>query len=253
MVIYLTISALLSSCSKVAPTDVKPTSKVNVVTSTEISTEKPLITPLPTPSPRPTRSDMQLKTFFDLLQDDKCLLPCYLGIVPGKTTMDDASTILQNTGASIYAVMEYPYQNSSIQGYSYSLDIEAKISQSIKLFVYDGIVFRMEVYVGSPFDQLFYKYWSKFSIPAILKSHGQPDAVYTAYNPHWEKQILGNNVAVLYHDPGIYIGNQGLPREDNLVCPGIRDGITQDIFRGLKQRNLLSVLSELRTIMLIRQ
>jgi len=184
----------------------------------------PTNTLLPPTQSIPTPSDLHLEKLFKSLQDETCQLPCYLGIVPGQTTFDDADHKLKDLGATNYGMSEFANQSEPMYRYSYSLNVYVSsehVSQSIHLYVYNGNVVRMEVNLSSPLDQIFYKHWCKYSVITLLEQYGIPDAVHVEY-----EQRGGNDAWVLYNDPGILMGNLGIGREDNLVCPGFRENIT---------------------------
>jgi len=102
---------------------------------------------------------------------------------------------------------------------------KGSVSQHIKLYVFRNNIFRLDVEISSGFDPIFYEYWSKYSIPSVLEQIGNPDMVNVSHDIR-----LGNDVELVYNEAGVYLGNWGIFRDDKLVCPGIRDGITNGLF-----------------------
>ncbi len=165
----------------------------------------------------PTLTDEQARQVFLSLEDESCRLPCYLGIVPGQTLLEDATQKLSLMGATLLGTNKYVYQGGELYEYSYYLDIgtPAKgVAQHIRFFVFDEKIFRMGVEIlGASSKQLMIEHWMRYSIPSLLEEYGIPDAV---------DSEVETNVWVLYNDAGFYIGNMGVTREANIVCPGFR-------------------------------
>jgi hypothetical protein len=214
------------------------------VTSTQTAT--PTNTHLPTIGLKPTLSVRQVEQVLDLLQDETCQLPCYLGIIPGQTKFNDANQKLKSMGATIYGELELPYEDEIMNAYYFTLDVDItseSVGHNVKLYVYEEIVFRMEVDISGPLSKLFYEYWSRYSITTIMENNGLPDAVYIS-----SKQRAGNNVWFLFQESGFFMGNKGIDREDNLACPGFRRDITRSIYMLLfdpSYHEALSASSEL--------
>lgn len=235
-------------------------------TSKPIATETPAIsstsspstlTLISSPTPQPTQTrvlhatstnslpaltDEQVHQVFLSLEDESCRLPCYLGIVPGKTLLEDATQKLNLMGATLLGTNKYAYQGGDLYEYSYYLDIGTPpkgVEQHIRFFAFEDKVFRMSVEIlGASSRQLILEHWIRYSIPSLLEEFGIPDAV---------DSDVETDVWVLYNDAGFYIGNTGVVREANLVCPGLRiDGAANAylLLFDPKAKELLSASSE---------
>ena len=189
----------------------------------------------------PILTDSQAELVFSSLEDESCQLPCYLGITPGKTPLGSATQKLDEMGAAFLGKSEHVYEDGKIYSYSYSLDIQTpagNVGQHINLFVFKGEIFRMGVRIaGGSSNPLVFEHWHRYSIPSVLQTFGVPDTVDS------EGQ---NNVWVLYNKIGFYIGNSGIDREADIVCPGFQEDGTSNAYLLLfdpKAKDLLTASS----------
>src|SRR5262245_55202366 len=118
------VNALLVLASCGAPSTTVPSESGATLTptfmpsssSTPTSDRNPNTLPT-TPTFEPTLPATEEQRMKELLQAGDCKLPCYLGIRPGKTTLQDARAILEALGASYLGEykrriddgIEYPY------------------------------------------------------------------------------------------------------------------------------------------------
>lgn len=115
------------------------------VTSTLFSTSTKVPTPTVKPSPIPTsiptlnqaKSDDYLQKL--LATNGGCTLPCFLGITPGKTMWDEASSFFSYLGKKI--PFAYPYPKYGLQAYGYSLSTKGQLVKiGITIYVHDNEV-----------------------------------------------------------------------------------------------------------------
>jgi hypothetical protein len=91
----------------------------------------------PNPTPHPTLATDNALLLFNVMQDGNCKLPCFLGIFPGETTIQDATDILLELGGSDLG--GFQRETDEAFDYPYSFDIgdmfsgEKTISYSISL------------------------------------------------------------------------------------------------------------------------
>ena len=148
----------------------------------------PLITPSPTlRTVFPTMNPTQEHWMGDVIPDKKCKLPCYFGITPGITSMDEANSILKS-------VSNFPSMQADGNQYWFPLffghpDVsknrEIEIYQSLYLTVRGGKVQKMYTSVeafqsSQEVKGKFNKIWSRYSLREIIKQFGVPDEIYFA-------------------------------------------------------------------------
>jgi hypothetical protein len=177
------------------------------------------------------------RKMFELLQSKECKLPCYLGIIPGKTSAKEAVAILENLGA---------YFSGSLENrHSYSLNIgdptiptsppnrSALVSDSISLTVAGDIV--QIVHVGILVEkttaslELYREYWSRYSTSNMFAELGKPNHLYVAID--YDKKH-NSELTVDYEELGILVRIRGTRQENNL-CTIDEDQeilVTMDLF-----------------------
>jgi hypothetical protein len=245
IILCLFLTLLGTSCAERTQTVEQPTptsTNVFAISSTSTSTPTPSTVLYPTAtSALQILTDSQTELVFLTLEDESCQLPCYLGITPGKTPLGSATQKLDAMGATFIGKSEHVYEDGKIYNYAYSLHIQkpaGNIGQHIDLYVSNGEIFRMSVEIlGGSSNPLVFEHWHRYSIPSVLQKFGVPDAVDS------EGQ---NSVWVLYNEIGFYIGNSGVDREANIVCPGFQEDGTSNAYLVLfdpQAKDLLTVSS----------
>jgi len=148
-------------------------------------------------SPVPAAKPDQEHRMFELLQSKDCVLPCYLNIKPGKTSLNEARIILKDigTGPEGYFVRkdgfaEYSYRiivGDPLYMFetSKSTDDLTYISQYIELTIIGDIVegIRISVTAHEKTITKFRQYWSMYSTREIFLQLGAPDHLYTDKGP----------------------------------------------------------------------
>jgi hypothetical protein len=172
MLIVLVITFLSTSCS---------ISKSETITEPTITT------------------DESKKIVRDLLENNAgCQLPCWWGIMPGKTTWSEARQILENVSrhigvagqesdeifsVSVQALLPYPYTFATYMEHLYS--------------VKNGIVDYIRIY---NFDLA-----PNYFLPNLLESYGQPNEVWIRTLPKEERGIQHFIIDVFYGELGILV------------------------------------------------
>jgi hypothetical protein len=134
-------------------------------TATLLPTLEPTatLTPLPVLSQQASESEMQ-----KLLQNDVgCKMPCFLGVIPEKTTVGELKNILNRFGVTLH-----DYEG---KGLAYAIEqfANSNVPPEAVFHISDGLVKSMRVYPNeaNQFE------WSIYSPSAILKRFGAPSKV----------------------------------------------------------------------------
>lgn len=200
----------------------------NVVqTSIEVSkTPTPTNTLTATPTlentyrtPIPTLSSSAEEQLVEIINSSDCILPCYMGITPGKTKLEDAKILLESLGAKFWA------QGTQDNGkwYDYLLLVDDpsismvngmvedhRISNNIVLIVIDDVVQQINVWIlGQGFSSKFQDYWSRYLPKGVFLQIGVPDEIYIG---------KGGSLALVYEQLGI-INIYETFWKDGQLCP----------------------------------
>jgi hypothetical protein len=169
-----------------------------------------------------TQADSQIRSF--LKQEASCSTVCFWGIVPGQTSIDEATNIYRHLHRQLSLTLSEnnrDYYSNSVDlddglGITVILPVENKIIQSIRANI-DLINFKGEWYPRE---------WLAYSPETIIKKYGAPSKVeffvfFPAEpgfpeNTAWYEMVLyfdADNLIVQY--------NNGLTKDGNLihVCP----------------------------------
>ena len=181
-------------------------------------------------TPAPTLDMESLNRLIELLHSDSCKLPCYLGITPGRTTWDEANSILTSLGA----YFSYNTDTDGLVIHNTELNIgdesmigvtpdrntgvtDLKIIQSIHLLVRNGIVEKLWTSISTrKFIEKYDEYWSEYSLYMMLYQYGIPDQiVMTTPAPG----ATGTSFTLIYERKGIVtmIWDEIV---NNQFCPG---------------------------------
>jgi hypothetical protein len=191
------------------------------------STLKPTSTWPPRPTPHPTLRPEKALQLLAALQDETCKLPCYLGIIPGQTTLQDAKAILVELGGS--GLGEYRRDTDGLLSYTYTLDVgeqspgEKIISNLVTLVPKDDVVQVVIMGAGSmPSDsspisiETYRTYWQRYSARQIFLQLGEPEKL--SVNRVERLYDRGADLIFLYSKQNIAIDLYGTGQENNL-CP----------------------------------
>lgn len=121
------------------------------------------LTPLPVLSQQASESEIR-----DLLQNDvDCKPPCFLGVIPEKTTVDELKLIFNHFGLPLY-----DYEG---KGHAYALEKfpNSEIPPETGFHLSNDLVKSMRVYLdrSNQFE------WSMYSPSAMLKRYGAPSKI----------------------------------------------------------------------------
>jgi hypothetical protein len=166
---------LISSCSQKQPlstsTVTPQPAAIRTLTPTPIATITPFIQPamtfMPTLTGLPTlQAGLEAKTINELLSTNNgCALPCFWGIVPGKTTWGDAVNFLQT-----FSSVEYGHDTNSGRSKEYFFDVNGpnQVGMRIKMNADNDLISFIEV---SDFDS------QAYHLAEFLENNGKPDEI----------------------------------------------------------------------------
>lgn len=168
------------------------------------------------PFPVPTLTNLQQQLLRLKLNDENCVFPCYLGIIPGETTIDEALLILQTMGASLDYLSPNTY-DYGLNQYSIELDIirkDIELRQSIYLLCDGEAIIRMHVLIEARLFPDFPDYWSRYFLKNILSQISAPEYILlstVSYQPTYSIHIFDDSHGIEY---AIF-----RMKDDDLVCP----------------------------------
>jgi hypothetical protein len=220
-----------------------PLNMVPAATSTQFPIVKATLTPTqfvtPTfpPSPPTLAFEIQDQLYDALQTNGGCELPCFLGVQPGKTSIQGAFDIFE------------PYKRGSIlpftfwgmppiDGYSIFVDTskDTTLDFSLDLMASSGIVQGVIVGFHAPVrydvdknrrEDLTDRHLERYGILDLFRHHGIPDEIYIT-PPHTQDTIAAYGIDVIYNHSqimGMYSGIAKLDKNGIYeLCPSIGDG-----------------------------
>lgn len=201
----------ISGCESLQQTEtVAPAAMDMTVSPTLIvETQQPIITQLPTSISTITLSQPTLSTteaeikLLELLNNTDCRLPCFLGIIPGKTSQVQALSILQQFDEispgteiklkrddmilSLDVISEGGYNNNS----------EIVKWTDAKMLVYRELDGSIEKNYQSPF---YAEYFRNYTLASLLSIYGPPDQAYVFLDTGIADMGLGIDLYLLHLD-----------------------------------------------------
>ena len=140
------------------------------------------------PTPEPTEyseaiEELKVKEY--LLTNNGCSLPCFWGIVPGNTSLEEALVFFQPFGIAQY----HGRSGQNIQNqYDVALDVMSQlVLSSASLFEENSKIAGIEVSgEGRPDEiSIFWEIWAKYLPQEIIAQYGFPDRIWfdTYHNP----------------------------------------------------------------------
>lgn len=203
------------------PTPLPAASLVILPTATDWGS---LITPLPTLD----SADEQLMS--TRIQSQDCILPCYLGITPGKTSLKEARKLLEELGAFMYRENRNDAQH--ILEYFYHLDVGGpdapKESPTSTALVYQDLTISatsgdepvQSIYLELRTEntaisiEKFREYWGIFSTQTVFARLGQPD--HFLIDSKSTGNGIGSGVVMIYRRNGVLIQLEGTGHETSI-------------------------------------
>lgn len=190
-------------------TTAAPTSTFSIPTATETR-----ISSVPTFS-----ATESMSILFELMKTNGgCNLPCFMGIVPGETTFDEAKEVFTRVGWSIYILPQssgdtmesrYAYNESSLTAYAWLRNVDNRIP-----YMYISIS-----------GHSYLDYVDYYALVNIMRRFGKPDGIWISLSPDLKEMRFketsfdmflyykGNNM--IFH----YSGVAKLERDTYKICP----------------------------------
>ena len=223
LVLVLSLAGCILPRRAIEPTKVSQSPSPAVIPSTQTSTSLPTITHtntaiVPTATLKPSSTPTLTPTPLDTLEPAKvnelilalmqnpgeCVAPCVWGIVPGKTTFDEANQFFYHLGISPY--------NSTIDGKDYaSYDYELNNGPSINVLLglQNNIVENLRIGIETEvINGKAESDWMAYSPSAIIKQYGKPSKVDFSWNLEYGNTTLFTtlyfneyDLIVEYHNP----------------------------------------------------
>lgn len=184
-----------------------------------------------TPLPTLTKEDSQ-KMILDLINNNGgCRLPCWWGIIPGKTRWSEAETFLNHLGLNTHG-------GRIVDGELYhevqAIDfINHVIFNQNSYFEADSLVSRIEIESQGNYDPVYFREaWAQYSPDEIVMDYGSPSRVFLQT---YSQTYVGKPVSsipffltLIYDNSGFYIQYIGQVAYEPtyLICPRFSDAQT---------------------------
>jgi hypothetical protein len=166
-----------SALSAVAPTRIptqtmapSPTAIPPTITPTFFPTQTATVSPLPTLEPAQAEEALRI-----LLQEPgDCLAPCFWGITPGQTTLEEAKNIFAHLGLTL----ELTNVRDNKEFYELIYDFDNGLSISPLLTVQDEMVKNFRIYITPEKSQPgLPRAWLAYAPETLINQYGIPSKV----------------------------------------------------------------------------
>ena len=224
---FVLFAALLSSCTQSTRNAITSSSETPLLPASS-ATPTPSFTPLPTDSPMPTLTPTVIPTlpvdaaqveFLKFLSDNGgCRLPCFWGMIPGKSSFQEAQVIL----APLSGISDFTAFKSGLGSVTpYFIQGSVEIYTTIDYItnqdnnIVNSIAFNAEAHkplaqggYEDVFDSNFFgEKVSAYTLSHVLTEQGVPSSVMieTAGGPLTRGGTGGFDILLLYPDQGILV------------------------------------------------
>lgn len=185
------------------------------------------------PTPENTLRSFEEQRLLANINNHNCVLPCFFGIIPGKTTIKEAREKISDIGGTFIGVVD----NQTHLLYEYDFEIGGEVTSEDTVFLEDGSIRTFTFNIGlitddeivqglylgggtwglqNPTNQsieITKLFSNRFKTQTIFKELGKPDQVYIS-KPNIKAASL---IALIYEGKGIMVEVLG-PEEINNVC-----------------------------------
>jgi hypothetical protein len=183
--------------------------------STSTISHTPTVTLTPYPTLETEQAMETIKTF--LHDGGDCEKPCFLGILPGESTLSEAKSIFMHLGLPTKKIT---YEGKDIYGTRYDFDNGLSVTGNIT--VQDEIVKNLRIDITPETPKAgFQRGWLVFSPETLISHYGQPSSVSFALDwgprSYFEMDIYFDTDDLIV----IYSGDDLIPRQKGspTVCP----------------------------------
>jgi len=217
---FLVITLGLSGCIPAGLTPAPTRIETPVFSPTPVS---PTANLAPTATETPTlpatlEPEQVRETIKTLLQESgDCDAPCFLGIMPGRTTLEEAKKIFASLGLPVNSTTQ---DNKEFYGIAY--DFDGGLSIRVILTVQEDVVKNLrvgiidETQVGVP------RQWSAYSPETLISRYGAPSRVdfflgRVAPTPTHSMDLYFEEEKLIVEYTGVNLLNVNLPKVE--ICP----------------------------------
>jgi len=228
-VLAVLCASFLVACSSTSDQPSAPAMTLTPSSKAPVSSVVVTDTQIPVPTLRPTPDSAQLASLGRLLGLDACILPCYIDVTPGKTSISDAQAIVESTGASLnseeergdirllsYSLTVWPGADSKPTPAAAAQRATSPTRQEIGIASQEDFVRLIQVEVNSGDDiQQFDHLWSAYSFDALIRRLGEPESIVVSVH----EDSLGYGLGLMYLSGSVEVELWG-SRVGEDVCPG---------------------------------
>lgn len=177
-IILISIAILETSCVAQSPTRTSPTPTLTLLPTRTLFISPPVSSmSLPQPTPTLSREERDSQILNLLMTNAGCELPCWWGIVPGETTLDQTREYIRSLGRELIP----PQPSWKLRYYDGGVDLSKPLMHiHFQFLEQDGVVIATHVnidHIGLDLSTL-YQYWNSYSPSAIMHKYGQPERVW---------------------------------------------------------------------------
>lgn len=222
------------------------------VTSNPTLPPSPFLSPSPSPSPKPptdtliptaistrqpTLEPAQSKQAIQALlrENVDCAAPCFWGVIPGQTTLEDA----KKEFSYLRITLQYITRLENKDYYEFAYEFDNGLSFSPHLIVQDGIVRNLRVYITPELQQPgIPRSWLAYSPEMLIARYGTPSRVDFFLGrrepPRYSMQMYFDdvNLIIQYGSFDITFVPEGVR-----VCPVTDQYDSIDIWFGMNPEN----------------
>lgn len=230
-IILLMIAGVLTSCGTPAPTPVNTLEASSTsVRPSAPSTSKPA--PTHTSAPTPTKlatlsPEDAYTTLEELIQGDaNCALPCWFGVIPGRTNFIDAGNILSQFSAVATTDFSSRWADISVKYPTYRVTTTVyptKDGKAGHILVDTSINWDANGRVLYD-DPSFRETWQRYFMPELLTRYGVPEKIFldTTLLAADPGSSYAHVLWVVYEQPGFlirYEGDNSKVGNNIRICP----------------------------------
>lgn len=221
LIIFLIVAFAIYACRPVTQTMHPPEISMTPLLLTFTPAFNKTFTPLPTKTETPINTmtpKETSETIRMLLKDNNdCSAPCFWGITPGKTSIEEAKSIFNHLGLQIASIT---FEGTDFSEISYDLD--NNLSINISLSTKENIVENISIHVNTNLQKTgISREWLAYSPDTLIKRYGTPSRI--DFGADWgprsffSMQMYFENIDLIVQ----YTGEDLIPNKkgSSQVCP----------------------------------
>lgn len=146
------------------------------------------LTPSLTPSTIPTIMKLTSEEFHNLLLPDMaCRFPCWWGIEPGITTIEQTNKQIESLGMMLSKPQN---QKNGLVLYQDSIDLYTPnlLSNMVNIYTSNDIVSTILISASSNYDESFWKIWSHYSPQLLLRQYNPNQILLLIYSQRFDRE-----------------------------------------------------------------